>query len=165
MSKSWPSSVTDTVFACARTHTLSSSLLYWSTATADHDGGGPGSECIVRAYVQVPTSIIATFPPLHPTPILFKSAQAPILSNKRHLTSTLAMKLTIAAFLALAASAVALPQWWGGFSPIGLMCGGCQKSCADLTRMEGGDLTTCLRKNCPPNVRFLTLTTGACGLA
>lgn len=98
-------------------------------------------------------------------PITLTSVQAPIVSDNRHLPTTTAMKLTITAFLALAASAVALPQWWGGFPPIGLMCGGCQKSCADLTRMEGGDLTTCLRKNCPPNVRFLTFMITARGLA
>ena len=102
---------------------------------------------------------------LIPTPILTRSAQAPILPVKRHLPATTAMKFTIAALLTFVASAVALPQWWGGLPPIGLMCGGCQKSCTDLTRMEGGDLATCMRQNCPPNVRFLTLMIAARGLA
>lgn len=171
MSKSWPSSVTDTVFTCARWRstdpapTLKRSrsnickLLYRSHSVPkpvllEHNVRQPRDrrhQPAYLVYVEATAYINCYLSSLDQ--ILFTLVQAPTLSNNRHLPTTTAMKLTIPALLALIASAVALPQWVGPPNP-GLRCLLCQKSCTG----RRVSLHDCMKMNCG-QVRYLALMT------
>lgn len=99
------------------------------------------------------------FSPLIPTPILSKSAQASIVSNKRHLPITTAMKFTITTFLALVASAIALPTAQSSLPMINSMCMACQSSCRSITKSDPvpGAYRTCMINACAGRVRDLAM--------